>query len=290
MSSKSVPGLSEQALGAMQLNDTSRLCVHSITTKPWSIELAIEQYAKAGVQGITVWRDTLEGRSISAVGRQIKEAGLQVVSLCRGGFFASTEKSKRAAALEDNLRAVEVTAELRAPSIVLVPGADPRQSLEDSRAQIEEGIVKMNEAAEAAGVKLSIEPLHPMYADTRSAVNSLGQANDMCERIGSANVGVAVDVYHLWWDPELQREIARSGEGGRIFAFHVCDWRSPTRDLLYDRALMGEGCIPVRQIRGWVEQAGFSGFIEVEIFSTYYWTMDQNRFLDMILDAYKTHT
>ncbi|MFO7731790.1 MAG: sugar phosphate isomerase/epimerase family protein [Spirochaetia bacterium] len=272
------------------LNDTSRLCIHSISTKPWSVEIAIEQYAKAGVQGITVWRDALQGRSIPAVGRQIKEAGLQVVSLCRGGFFASAEKTKRADALEDNLRAVEEAAELGAPSIVLVPGADPRQSLEDSRSQIEEGIVRTNEAAEAAGVKLSIEPLHPMYADTRSAVNTLKQANDMCEHIGSANVGVAVDVYHLWWDPELQREIARSGEMGRIFAFHVCDWRSPTRDLLHDRGLMGEGCIPVRQIRGWVEEAGFSGFIEVEIFSTYYWTMDQNRYLDMIVDAYKTHT
>jgi len=275
---------------ATALNGTSRLCVHSITTKPWSIEIAIEQYATAGVHGITVWRDTLEGRSITTVGRQIKEAGLQVVSLCRGGFFASAEKTKRTTALEDNLRAVEEAAELGAPSIVLVPGADPRQPLEDSRAQIEEGIVKTNEAAEAAGVRLSIEPLHPMYADTRSAVNTLKQANDMCERIGSANVGVAVDVYHLWWDPELQREIARSGEGGRIFAFHVCDWRSPTRDLLHDRALMGEGCIPVSKIRGWVEQTGFNGFIEVEIFSTYYWTMDQNRFLDMILEAYKTHT
>lgn len=288
--SKTKTGTGETSQGAKPLNNTNRLCVHTITTKPWNIEIAIEQYAKAGVHGITVWRDTLEGRSIPAVRRQMRDAGLQVVSLCRGGFFPSAEKTKREAALEDNLQAVEEAAELGAPSIVLVPGADPRQPLEDSRSQIEEGIVRMNETAEAAGVRLSIEPLHPMYADTRSAINTLGQANDMCERIGSVNVGVAVDVYHLWWDPELQREIARCGEGGRIFAFHVCDWRSPTRDLLHDRGLMGEGCIPVRQIRSWVEQAGFSGFIEVEIFSTHYWSMDQKRFLDMIIDAYSTHT
>ena len=273
-----------------QIENTSRLFLHTITTKPWSIEVAIEEYRKAGVYGITVWRNALEGKSVPAVKQRIQDAGLKVVSLCRGGFFPSIHKKERKKAIEENMRIIEEAAELRAPSIVLVVGADPRQSLEASREQIEEGIVRIDAAAKAAGVKLSIEPLHPMYADTRSAVNTLHQANDICDSINSQNVGVAVDVYHLWWDPELEREIARCGAANRIFAFHVCDWRSPTRYVLNVRGVMGEGCIPVRKIRSWVERAGFNGFIEVEIFSDYYWTMDQNRFLDMIVDAYYEFT
>ena len=121
--------------------------------------------------------------------------------------------------------------------------------------------------AKAAGVKLAIEPLHPMYADTRSAINTLAQANDMAEALNSPWVGVAVDVYHLWWDPALENEIERCGRNNNLLAFHICDWKSPTIDMLNDRGLMGEGCIPIRKIRSWVEEAGFNGFIEVEIFS-----------------------
>jgi sugar phosphate isomerase/epimerase len=128
-----------------------------------------------------------------------------------------------------------------------------------------------------------------MYADARSAINTLRQANDLCDRLAAANLGVAVDVYHLWWDPDLQAEIARCGRAGRIFAFHVCDWRTPTEDLLNDRGLMGEGCIDIRRIRGWVEQAGFQGWIEVEIFSNRYWATDQHEFLAKIKQAYLRH-
>jgi sugar phosphate isomerase/epimerase len=144
--------------------------------------------------------------------------------------------------------------------------------------------------AQSASVKLAIEPLHPMYADRRSAVNTLEQANDMAEQINSPTVGVAVDVYHLWWDPALQKEIARCGTNNHIFAFHICDWKTPTTDLLLDRGLMGEGCINIKQIRGWVEQAGFDGFHEVEIFSTKYWEEDQSLFLNKIKQAYLDHS
>ena len=129
-----------------------------------------------------------------------------------------------------------------------------------------------------------------MYADSRSAINTLRQANDLCDRLAAPHLGVAVDVYHLWWDPDLSGEIQRSGRAGRIFAFHVCDWRTPTEDLLNDRGLMGEGCIPLRRIRGWVEQAGFTGFIEVEIFSHRYWAQEQSEFLAQIQRAYLEHT
>ena len=134
---------------------------------------------------------------------------------------------------------------------------------------------------------LAIEPLHPMYADTRSAINTLSQANDMAEALHSPWVGVAVDVYHLWWDPFLEKEIKRCGENGNLLAFHVCDWKVPTTDLLLDRGLMGEGCIPVKKIRSWVETTGFNGFNEVEIFSSKYWQQDQSQYLKKIITAYK---
>ncbi len=265
----------------------SRLCIHTITTKPWSIEEAATRYASAGVQGITVWRDALNGRNIALTGRMLRETGLSVVSLCRGGFFASPEKEKRRLAIDDNRKAIEEAFLLGAPLIVLVCGADPGQSLDESRKQIKDGIAELIPEAEAAKVKLAIEPLHPMYADSRSAINTLTQANDLAEALQSPQVGVAVDVYHLWWDPRLEEEIDRCGRNNNLLAFHVCDWKTPTVDLLNDRGLMGEGCIPLKTIRSWVEKAGFGGFIEVEIFSLEYWKMDQWEFLKRIVSTYE---
>ncbi|TVQ39055.1 MAG: sugar phosphate isomerase/epimerase [Spirochaetaceae bacterium] len=271
------------------MQDLSRLCIHTATTKPWSIEIAVEQYARANVAGITVWRDALTGRNPATVGRAIRDAGLEVVSLCRGGFFPSVDADARARAQADNLRAVEEAEALGAPLIVLVCGADPAQSLDDSRAQIIEGIRAVAGRAQDAGVRLAIEPLHPMYADAKSAVNTMQSANDMCDAIQLPNVGVAVDVYHIWWDPGAFDQIARCGTAGRLFAFHVCDWRVPTRDLLLDRGLMGEGCIDIPRFRSAVEKAGFSGFNEVEIFSTDYWSGDQSAYLQRIIEAYRQH-
>lgn len=269
-----------------EIIDLSKLCIHTITTKPWSIEEAAEKYAAAGVKGVTVWRQALQGRDPAKVGEMLRSYGLEVVSLCRGGFFASASAEKRQQAIEDNLKALDEAAALGAPMIVLVCGADPAQSLGKSRMQIKIGIETILVHAEADNVKLAIEPLHPMYADTRSAINTLKQANDIAEAIGSKDVGVAVDVYHLWWDSELERQIHRCGEMDKIFAFHICDWKSPTVDMLNDRGLMGEGCINIKQIRSWVEQAGFDGFREVEIFSDRYWGQNQDKFLDRIIDAY----
>ena len=141
--------------------------------------------------------------------------------------------------------------------------------------------------AESQKIKLGIEPLHPMYADTRSAIITMKQANDMVEEIDSPFLGIVVDVYHTWWDENLEHEIKRAGRKGKIFAFHISDWKVPTVDILLDRGLMGEGCIPIRQIRSWVEKAGFDGFLEVEIFSERYWAIDQEEYLKMILNAYE---
>ena len=268
------------------LTNYSKLCVHTQTNKPWTIEECITQYAAAGISAISIWRHLLEGKDLSEIKELLIKNEMEVGALVRGGFFPSVYDKQRALALEDNHLAMEQAAALGAPQVVLVCGADPNQSLKVSRKQIKEGIIALLPQAEQLGVKLSIEPLHPMYAGDKSAISSLGQANDLCEEIDSPWVGVAIDVYHLWWDDQLEKEIYRCGKSDNIFAFHVCDWRIPTTDFLTDRGLMGEGCIPVKQIREWVEKAGFDGYNEVEVFSERLWAQDQKLYLDDIKKAY----
>lgn len=272
------------------ITDLSKLCLHTITTKPWNIGLAAENYAAHGVKGITVWRDALNNRHIGRTGIMLRNHGLEIVSLCRGGFFPNINPEKRKQAIADNLKAIDEAQELGTKMIVLVCGADPAQSLEDSRKQIADGISEILPVASAAGIKLAIEPLHPMYADTRSAINTLKQANDLVQKLQSPWLGVAVDVYHVWWDPDLENEIRRCGENNALFAFHICDWKSPATDFLNDRGLMGEGCIPIKKIRSWVEAAGFDGFNEVEIFSNEYWKQDQSEFLNRVINAYRNNS
>jgi sugar phosphate isomerase/epimerase len=269
--------------------DLSRLCLHTITTKPWGIEQAVTRFAAAGVRGITVWRSVFEDRRPAAVAALVRDHGLAVVSLCRGGFFAAASAADRARAIDENRRCIDEAAELGAPHIVLVCGAVPGQPLEESRRQIADGIAAVLAHAGAARVKLAIEPLHPMYAADRSAVNTVGQAREICRQLGSPWVGIALDVYHTWWDERLEEEIRACGREGSLLAFHICDWRTPTVDLLEDRGIMGDGCIPIRKIRGWVEDAGFRGYHEVEIFSRRLWASDQQRFLEDIRAAYLAH-
>lgn len=275
---------------ASQLRGLSKLCIHTITTKPWQIEKSAEEFGKAGVGGISVWRDTLTGRDIAKTGEMLRSNGLEIVSLVRGGFFPSIDSIKRKESIADNRLAIDEAEALGCPMVVLVCGAEPRISLEKSRDQIRTGIDAILPYAENARVKLAIEPLHPMYADTRSGINTMEQANDMAEHFQSDYVGVAIDVYHLWWDPHLEHEIYRCGEHDNIFAFHICDWISPTIDMLNDRGLMGDGCIDIKQIREWVEGSGFDGFNEVEIFSNKHWAEDQHEFLDKIKFAYLNHS
>ncbi len=275
---------------ANPITDFSKLCIHTLTTKSWDLKQCVKNYSAAGIHGITIWRNVLEGQQLKECKSILDDFGMNVVSICRGGFFPSAEKSRRDLAIDDNLLAIEQAAGVGAPLIVLVCGADGRQPLEKSRDQIKEGILKILPQAKAAGIKLAIEPLHPMYAGDRSAVNTLAQANQMAEEINSEHVGIAVDVYHLWWDNTLENEIKRCGKNKNLLAFHVCDWNVPTVDFLNDRGLMGDGCINVPQIRGWVEETGFNGFNEVEIFSDKYWAMDQNEYLEKIKHAYLNFT
>lgn len=273
-------------MSACELKDLSRLCIHTITMKPWSIEHAAEKFSAAGVGGITVWRDALTDKNIRKTGNMLREKNLEIVSLCRGGFFPAADKAVRGRAIEDNLKAIDEAAELGAPLLVLVCGASPGQPLAISREQITEGIDACIAHAEKRNVVLAIEPLHPMYAGDRSAINTLRQANEIAEHFNSKWVGIAVDVYHLWWDPELKEQINRCAAHNNLSAFHICDWKVPTTDMLNDRGIMGEGCIDVREIRGWVEDAGFKGFNEAEIFSSQYWQEDQDEYFQRIINAY----
>jgi sugar phosphate isomerase/epimerase len=264
--------------------------IHTITNKPWSVEQCIANYAAAGVGGITLWRHNFEKVDAASVGRMIREAGLACTGLARGGFFPALTAMGRQVAVDDNKRAIDEAAASGAPVLVLVCGAVPGQALEVSRGQITEGIAACLEHARTAGVTLAIEPLHPMYAADRSAIVTMGQANDVCDALGSPpEVGIALDVYHTWWDAALPREIARAGRSGRLFSFHVCDWRTPTVDLLNDRGLMGEGCICIRDIKELVRDAGFTGMDEVEIFSTRWWASDQDDYLQRITHAWRAH-
>ncbi len=275
---------------AEPLKDFSRLCVHTITTKGWELEEAIDRYAEADVSGITVWRQWLDGRDPAVAGERIRAAGLEVVSLCRGGFYPALEEKSREEAINDNKQAIEDAAAMGAPLVVLVCGAIPGQSLVESRKQITDGIAATIPLAESLEVKLAIEPLHPMYADDRSAINTLASANDVCDELNHPLVGIAFDVYHLWWDPDLAAQTKRTAEAKRLFAYHACDWMTPTTDLLNDRGLMGEGCIDLRAIRGMVEGAGFDGMIEVEVFSNRWWEKPTEEFLQAIKQSYLNHT
>ena len=196
----------------------------------------------------------------------------------------------REESIEDNKRAIEDAAAMGAPLVVLVCGAVPGQSLIESRKQITDGIAATLPLAEALGVKLGIEPLHPMYADDRSAINTLATANDVCDQLNHPLVGIAFDVYHLWWDPELKVQTQRMLDANRLFAYHVCDWMTPTTDLLNDRGLMGEGCIDLRGIRAMVERNGFDGMIEVEVFSNRWWDQPTHEFLKAIKESYLNYT
>ncbi len=268
--------------------DLSQLCMHTITMKQWSLEESVQAFGEAGIGGITIWRDAVGERSAEEVKALLSKHNLDLTAYCRGGFFPALTASERQASIDDNLVMIREAAALGAPLIVLVCGAAAGQSLEESRAQIQAGIEALLPLAEELNIKLAIEPLHPMYADTRSAINTLASANNMAEAINSPLVGVAIDVYHVWWEPGLKAQIERCGKHQNIFAYHICDWKVPTTDLLLDRGLMGEGCINIDQITGWVRDAGFQGRTEVEIFSKEYWSRPGDQWFEQILNASKS--
>ncbi|WP_424933294.1 sugar phosphate isomerase/epimerase family protein [Amaricoccus macauensis] len=248
-----------------------RLSLNTATVRAqWDLAQCIEGCARHGIGGISPWRDKLHEMGVEAAAKAIRAAGLRVSGLCRGGWFTSTGAVDKNV-IEDNRRAVDEAAALEADCLVMVVGGLPEGSrdLPKAWALVEEGLEKTLDYARTQGVKIAIEPLHPMYAADRACVNTLGQALDICDRLGEG-IGCAVDVYHVWWDPDLEAQLERAGMA-RIMAFHLCDWLVPTRDLLNDRGMMGDGVIDLPRLRALVEKNGFEGLNEVEIFSTENW-------------------
>lgn len=247
---------------AAPLADLSRVSLNQITADRLSLADAAAACAGAGVPWVGAWRHKL-GDGAEAAGGLVRDAGLRVSSLCRGGFFPAADAAGRRERDADNRRAVDEAAALGADVLVLVCGPAPNGDLAAARRMVLEGIERLVPHAAERRVRLGVEPLHPMMIAERSVVVTLAQAIDLAERFDPAQVGVVVDAYHVWWDPDLERQVARAA--GRILGYHVSDWLSPTPDPLAGRGMMGDGVIDLRGLRGLVEEAGYDGPIEVEV-------------------------
>ena len=259
----------------------------------------IDQCAERGIRAISPWRDQVAAVGLDQIARQLKAHGIELSGYCRGGFFPAPDAAGLRAALDDNRRAIDEAKTLNAPCLVLVVGALPGalagkaayKDLGRARAEVRDGIAASLEYAREVGMPLAIEPLHPMQAADRACVNTLEQALDLCDELDPTStgmLGVALDAYHCWWDPKLEQQIARAGRQ-RLLAYHVCDWLTPTRDLLSDRGMMGDGVIELRKLRGWVEQAGYTGYSEVEIFSELdWWKRSGEEVLDTCIARHRT--
>lgn len=274
-----------------------KLAINQATTmKQWTLHEAIEGYAAHDIRGISVWRDKLAECGVEDAAKILADHGMTVTGLCRGGMFPANDAAGRQAALDDNFRAVDEAAAIGAQCLIMVCGGlpDGSKDIVDARKQVADGLEAMLPHARAAGVPVAIEPLHPMTAADRACVNTLEHALDLCDALSDGSrsdrgvdIGVAVDVYHVWWDPKLEAQVARAGK--RILGFHVCDWLVPTVDLVWDRGMMGDGVIDIPRIRGWVEATGYRGFNEVEIFSERnWWQKDPDEVVTTCIDRY-TH-
>jgi len=264
----------------MNSPDSELLSINTATVRAqWKLPEIVAGCARHGIRMISPWRDQVAGTGLKESAERIRDAGLVLSGYCRGGMFPAVDAKGRRAALDDNKRAVDEALTLGAPCLVLVVGGLPTaengrvasKDLLSARQMVRDGIGELLEYARPAGMPLAIEPLHPMYAAERACVNTMAHANDLCDELGSG-VGIAVDVYHVWWDPQLRQQIERAGaQQGRLLAFHLCDWLVPTTDLLLDRGMMGDGVIDIPLIRSWMDGAGYRGAHEVEIFSANNW-------------------
>jgi sugar phosphate isomerase/epimerase len=268
--------------------DRSLLSINSMTVKPWSLEQLLAGCARAGISAISPWRDIVQACGVERAGKLIRDHGMTVTGLCRGGMFPGADDAGRRAALDDNRRAIDEAAAIGAQCLVLVVGGLPKGSrdIADARKQVRDALAALLPYARQAKIPLAIEPLHPMFAADRACVNTLAHANDLCDELGDG-AGVAVDVYHVWWDPDLAQQIARAGK--RILAYHVNDWLVPTTELLLDRGMMGDGVIDLRAIRGMVEATGYAGHCEVEILSAEnWWKRDPDEVLRICIERHQT--
>ena len=264
--------------------DLSRLSLNQRTTNNWGVQEAVEGCVRAGIPWIGLWRDKVTETGLEESACIAREAGLRVSSLCRGGMFPAETVAERRSRLDDNRRAVEEAATLGTTVLVLVCGPSPNRDLDAARGMVEAGIDLLAPYAAELGVKLGIEPFHPALMTERSVVVTLAQALNIAERFDTSQVGVVVDVYHVFWDPELYSQISRAS--GRILGFHVNDWVVPTRDPLLERGMMGDGVIELRRIREAVDDAGYAGPIEVEIFNPEIWSQPGDEILATMKERY----
>lgn len=264
----------------------ARLSLNQKTTNQWNIADAVDGCARAGIPWIGLWRDKVDEAGLDLSARLVRDAGLRVSSLCRGGMFAATTAEGRAANIEDNRRAIDEAATLGTDVLVMVCGGLAGvRAIDDARAMVRDGIEAIIPYAEERGVRLGIEPLHPAFAADRSVITLLGEANDLAEHFNHPNVGVVIDIYHVWWDTQVYAGISRA----RPFTlgFHVNDWLVPNVDTLNSRGMMGDGVVENRRLREAVDAEGYTGPIEVEIFNPDIWAMDGDDVLALMKARYE---
>jgi sugar phosphate isomerase/epimerase len=279
--------------------DHAALSINTATLrKQASLDRIIEGCAERGIRMICPWRDQVEAIGLERAVKLLKDAGMMLSGYCRGGFFTALDAAGREAALADNCRAIDEAKALGSPCLVLVVGSLPgalagapqSKDIALARAQVFDGLAATLDYARNVGMPLAIEPLHPMQAADRACVNTLEQALDICDALDpgrSGVLGVALDVYHVWWDPKLEAQISRAGPE-RLLAYHVCDWLVPTRDLVNDRGMPGDGVVELKKIRAWMEDAGYRGASEFEIFSDHWWERPLENVLDTCIARHKS--
>lgn len=263
-----------------------RLSLNQKTVNGWSLPEAVEGCLRADIPWIGIWRDKIEETGLGEAARIIRESGLKVSSLCRGGMFPADSPDKRAENIDDNKRAIEEAATIGTDTLVMVCGGlSGVRAIDDARAMVRDGIESIIPFAEAHGVKIGIEPLHPAFAADRSVISLLGEANDLVEHFDSRQVGVVIDIYHVWWDPNVYREISRARSN--TLGFHVNDWLVPNTDPLMSRGMMGDGVVENRRLRKAVDAEGYTGPIEVEIFNADIWARDGNEVLSLMKERFE---
>ncbi|MFF6956720.1 TIM barrel protein [Streptomyces sp. NPDC008317] len=272
--------------------DLSRLSINQETVKQWSLPELAKGCVAAGIGSVGLWRAPVREYGVERAADLMRDSGLTVTSLCRGGFFTATDPAERATALDDNRAAIDEAATLATATLVLVSGGLPAgdRDIAAARERVADAIGELAPYAAEHGVRLAIEPLHPMYASDRCVVSTLGQALDIAERFPADHVGVVVDTYHLWWDDMVPTQIVRAGAGGRIASFQVADWVTPLPEgVLLGRGQLGDGCVDLRGLREQVDATGFRGPVEVEIFNPALWARDGAELVAEIADRYLRH-
>ncbi|MEV3906250.1 sugar phosphate isomerase/epimerase family protein [Streptomyces canus] len=275
------------------MTDLSRFSINQMTVKQLSLPELVEACGRLGVVNVGLWREPVQTYGLEATAKLIRDAGLTVTTLCRGGFFTAIDPDERAVALDDNRRAVDEAATLGTDTLVLVSGGLPAGSkdLHGARERIADALSVLGPYAEEHGVKLAIEPLHPMYASDRCVVSTLTQALDLAERFPAQQVGVTVDTYHIWWDDNAPAQIARAGAAGRIHTFQLADWTTPLPEgVLNGRGQIGDGAIDMREWQRYVEAAGYTGAIEVELFNDALWARDGREVLAETAERFVANT